>query len=179
MKTALSLAAITLAGTAIGFSIPISEDGDTLITSLGKQPEQPDLLALSQPQAASSVQWGQEVALPRAADGHFYADVSIDGFPTRMLVDTGATVIALTGDDAYALGLHWDDSDLAPVAQGAGGPVMGVNVRLPRVAVGGFEAENVGAIIVPEGLHVSLLGQSFLSTIDNVRIAEGRMLLGN
>lgn len=179
MKTALSLAAITLIGTAIGFSVPMNDEGDTLIASLGQPEVAPGLPDPGQPHTANVVQWAHEVALKRATDGHFYAEVMVDGFPTRMLVDTGASVIALTGDDARALGLYWDESDLAPVAQGAGGPVMGINTNLPRVAVGSFEAQNVGAIIVPDGLHVSLLGQSFLSTIDNVRITDGRMMLGN
>ena len=64
-----------------------------------------------------------ETVLPRAADGHFYADVTINGASVNFLVDTGASMVALTGADARASGLHWDDAEVRDVARGASGPV--------------------------------------------------------
>jgi len=119
-----------------------------------------------------------EVALPRADDGHFYADVSIDGSPSHMLVDTGASTVALTAEDADAAGLQWNEDDVHVVASGANGPVYGVNVTLERVAIGQLEAQNVEAMVIPEGLGISLLGQSFLSKIDRVEMADDKMVLG-
>ena len=116
--------------------------------------------------------------LPRAADGHFYADASVNGSRVNFLVDTGASMIALTGADAQAAGLYWSDAEVQMVARGASGPVYGVAITLDRVTLGGHEARNVSAIIVPEGLGISLLGQSFLSTIQPVRIDSDRMVLG-
>ena len=58
------------------------------------------------------------MALDRENDGHFYAWSQVDGRDYRMLVDTGATVVALTGDDARDMGLNWDPGALAPVARG-------------------------------------------------------------
>lgn len=118
------------------------------------------------------------VALPRAADGHFYSDAQVNGSPVRFLVDTGASVVALTGADARAAGLDWSAAEIHEVAQGATGPVAGIRVTLDRIALGGHEARDVDAVIVPEGLPVSLLGQSFLSTVKSVRIEQGRMVLG-
>lgn len=116
--------------------------------------------------------------LPRAADGHFYADVSVNGARVEFLVDTGASVIALTGADARAAGLYWSSADVHPVARGASGPVQGVEVTLDRVALGGHVARDVRAVIVPEGLAISLLGQSFLATVQPLRIDADRMVLG-
>lgn len=116
--------------------------------------------------------------LRRAGDGHFYAGVSANGRAVTMLVDTGASVVALTGEDARAIGLFWSPGDLRVVATGAGGPISGVPVKLDRLALGGHEAEGVPAVIIPEGLPVSLLGQSFLSTVDPLRIEGDRMILG-
>ncbi len=116
--------------------------------------------------------------LPRAADGHFYAEASVDGIPLHFLVDTGATLIALTGEDAQALGLSWSDADVGLVAQGASGPVFGLHTRLESVRLGGHEAREVEAMIIPEGLGISLLGQSFLGTVQPVRIESDRMVLG-
>ena len=116
--------------------------------------------------------------LPRAADGHFYADAAINGAQVNFLVDTGASVVALTGDDARAAGIGWSDADVRPVARGASGPVYGVAITLDEISVGGHIARNVSALVVPEGLEISLLGQSFLSTVQPVRIDSDRMVLG-
>jgi clan AA aspartic protease (TIGR02281 family) len=70
-----------------------------------------------------------EMVLDREGDGHFYATVSVDASNYRMLVDTGASMVALTGEDAQNMGLDWDPNALAPVARGVGGTVMGVPAR--------------------------------------------------
>lgn len=119
-----------------------------------------------------------DAVLGRSSDGHFYADVSIDSQDVRMLVDTGASVIALTGSDAEALGLEWSEDELFPIGRGASGDVVGKPVWLDRVRLGDFEAEHVEAVIVPHGLDVSLLGQSFLGRVGKVEIEDGRMVLG-
>jgi aspartyl protease family protein len=119
------------------------------------------------------------MVLDRAGDGHFYANAEVRGSVYRMLVDTGATVVALTGDVARGMGLDWDPGALTQVARGASGPVMGVRVTIPELAVGDFAARGVRAVVVPEGLSVSLLGQSFLSHIPRVAISDDRLTLSN
>lgn len=123
--------------------------------------------------------FGSDMELMREGDGHFYATVEVGGSDYRMLVDTGATVVALTGEDARSMGLDWDPGALAPVARGAGGPVLAVPVTIDAIAIGDFEARNVRALIVPEGLAVSLLGQSFLGRVPNVAISGDRMTLSD
>lgn len=179
MNFRLALFGVLIAVSAIGTALSDRIDGSA------EQPADTPLLvaatpaepALTAPEAAPG--WGDSFTLARADDGHFYADVSIDGQDTRMLVDTGASVIALTGEDAAALGLAWDDGEVSEVAQGASGPVLGVRTVLPLVELGGFTAENVPALIIPEGLFVSLLGQSFLSKIASVEMAGDKMVMSN
>lgn len=115
--------------------------------------------------------------LAREYDGHFYATTNVNGASLRMLVDTGASVIALTGADARAAGIFWDESEVRPVARGASGTVYGVQRQLDVVDVGGFTRRNVRAMIVPEGLDISLLGQSYLGQISSVNIAGNQMVL--
>lgn len=115
--------------------------------------------------------------LNRGFDGHFYAETNVNGANLRMLVDTGASVIALTGSDARAAGLYWDASEVRPIARGASGTVYGVARQLDQVDVGGFTRRNVRAMIVPEGLDISLLGQSYLGQIDSVQIEGNQMVL--
>lgn len=175
MDLKLPLAAVLITGAAAGLLMPA-------VSGVG-QPDEPRLLDARQaapvtPAEAANA-WAEDVVLAREADGHFYAEVTVDGQPLRMLVDTGASVVALTGADAEALGLLWDPADVTPVAQGASGPVHGVNVTIPELALGDHVARDVQALIIPEGLVVSLLGQSFLSTLGQVRMDGDQMIVGN
>lgn len=120
---------------------------------------------------------GNEVVLRRREDGHFYADVEVNGTEIEFMIDTGASGIALTRRDAEKLGLFWNENDLDVVGRGVSGAVSGTMVRLDRVELGDREARDLPAAIIPEGLDVSLLGQSFLSRIGEVRINGDEMLL--
>lgn len=136
----------------------------------------PEALAMN---ATDLPGWNDQLALPRSDDGHFYADVYVDGLPYQMLVDTGASMVALTGADAEAMGLGWDPAAVRAIAQGASGPVYGVATEIPTMRVGDHEARDVSAMIIPEGLAISLLGQSFLATVDKVEISGDTMILGD
>jgi aspartyl protease family protein len=166
--------AITIAvGAAVGWMAPGAPEPDDEARTEQAQEPQSKLDVLQQNQWFAG-----EVVLPRADDGHFYADVTVDGASALMLIDTGATTVALTGEDAEAIGLTWSDSDIRPVAKGASGTVYGVPVKLGHVQLGGLEARDVAALVVPEGLGISLLGQSFLSRIERVEMDQDRMVLG-
>ncbi len=117
-----------------------------------------------------------QIVLEREDDGHFYADIDVNFGSVRFLVDTGATAVALTGDDARAIGLSWSDEELRPIAKGASGMVMGKEVIIDKMQIGNVQANDVRAAIVPEGLDVSLLGQTFLARIDSVNISENKMV---
>lgn len=139
----------------------------TQLTTLDDEPE------------TSGSRRGGETTLSRAPDGHYYAEVSVGGKRATMLVDTGASIIALTGTDARALGLSWHPADLQVIGHGASGEVLGVPATLPEVELDGHRVRDVEAAIIPEGLSVSLLGQSFLSEIGRVEIENGEMVLGS
>jgi len=127
--------------------------------------------------AADEHWYADEVVLPRGGDGHFYAKVSTGTGSVMMLVDTGATMVALTGNDAAMMGVEWQSDQVRPVARGASGDVYGVPVVLDRIDVNGIEARGVPAVVVPEGLDISLLGQSFLSRVNRVEVTADEMVL--
>jgi aspartyl protease family protein len=175
MKFGPFIATTIAIGLAVGWLAPSGPDKRPAPAAPAAQPD----AASAQLAALQREQWlSGEVMLPRASDGHFYADVTIDGGSTRMMVDTGASIVALTADDAAATGVQWSEHAIQPVARGANGTVFGVPVVLERVQVGQLEAERVEAVVIPEGLDVSLLGQSFLSKIQRVEIQPDRMVLG-
>ena len=117
-----------------------------------------------------------EIALTREYNGHFYANVDINGSPIRVLVDTGATGIALSRDDARRAGLAVSAGMFNVIGEGANGAVHGEYVKLDRVSLGSKTAEDVSAVVLDEG-EQSLLGQSFLSKFDAVEIRGDTMFL--
>ena len=133
--------------------------------------------AAPDPAAAGADWYAGDLTLQRQFDGHFYADAYVQGVGIHMLVDTGASVIALTAADANAIGLSWNDSDIRPIGQGASGTVYGVQTRLREVEIGGITRRNVDAVIIPQGLSISLLGQSYLAQVGSVEIADDQMIL--
>jgi aspartyl protease family protein len=116
------------------------------------------------------------IELDREPDGHFYADVRVNGATLHMLVDTGASIIALSREDARAAGLATSIGMPEVVGRGADGEVHGEMATLDRVSLGQKDAEGLSAVILDSG-EQSLLGQSFLSKFDKVEIRGDKMLL--
>jgi aspartyl protease family protein len=112
--------------------------------------------------------------IARAADGHFYLDAQVNGAQVHFLVDTGASMVALTSADAQRAGIALPSARMT--AEGAGGAIEVVPVTIERIAAGPLEARGVEGAVARE-LPVSLLGQSFLSRIGTVQISGDRMVL--
>lgn len=126
--------------------------------------------------ASPAVVSGQGITLDRAADGHFYADAQVNGTSVHFMVDTGATGVALSAEDARRVGLPFFSSEFTAVGRGASGEVRGKIVTLDRVTLGGKSVEQVGGAIL-EGSEMSLLGQSFLSQMGTIEISHDRMVI--
>lgn len=116
------------------------------------------------------------IELERSPDGHFYADVQINGAPVRMLVDTGASGIALTRDDARSAGIATSIGMNDVIGEGASGSVHGEYVTIDRIELGHKRGENMEAAVLNGGRQ-SLLGQQFLSKFESVEIQGDRMRL--
>ena len=117
-------------------------------------------------QASTTAAGEKEVVLTRGSTGHFFTDATVnDHGPVEFIVDTGASIVALSVPDAKALGVEVDPSQFMVVGEGAGGPVRGQEVTLASVDVGGIKVEHVKAVVL-EGSNMSLLGQTFLTHVD-------------
>ena len=116
------------------------------------------------------------VELQRQPDSHFYADVKINGAPVHMLVDTGASLIALSREDAQSAGLATSIGMPSVVGEGADGAVHGEWARLDRVELGPLSAQGLDAVVLNAGGQ-SLLGQEFLSKFKSVEIHGDTMVL--
>ena len=119
---------------------------------------------------------GGEVVLRRANDGHFYADVVVNGAAIRMMVDTGATDIALSPEDAAAAGIDVDERSFTSMVSTANGTAAAADVRLTEVRVGSIVRSNVGGSVT-RGLSGSLLGMSFLNKLTRFSTEADEMVL--
>ena len=113
------------------------------------------------------------VTLARGLDGHYRAEALINGHKVNVLVDTGATGVAVSERVANRLGLPRRGAVRTATANGDSVAYM---TRLESVKLGGVEAHDVAALIAPGLAGDVLLGMSFLSRMD-VRLYQGTMTI--
>jgi len=113
------------------------------------------------------------VVLQRGVDGHYRAEALINGTKVDVLVDTGATGVAISQRVADELGLS---SRTAIRTSTANGDTVAYMTRLATVKLGGVEARDVSAVIAPGLGGDVLLGMSFLGRMD-VRLYKGSMTI--
>ncbi|MBN9886646.1 retropepsin-like aspartic protease family protein [Salipiger abyssi] len=117
------------------------------------------------------------VELPRAPDGHYYVSLDINGVPTRFVIDTGATGMVLTQQDAERAGLDAEGLMFHGEASTANGIVRTAPVRLDEVALGPFTDRGVRAYVNGGTMQTSLLGMSYLQRFERLEISGGRLIL--
>ena len=114
------------------------------------------------------------VTLKVNPQGHFVAQGQINGGMMTMLVDTGATLIALPATDAIRLGIDYKNGQKT-VMNTANGQTTAYIVRLNTVKIGDIELNQVDAVVQENGLSFALLGMSFLNRTEMRR--EGEMMV--
>ncbi len=123
---------------------------------------------------------GNIVELSAGAYGHYKARARINGHPVDVLVDTGASYVALTYEDAERIGVFVSEKDFKYKSRTANGYARIAIVDIDRISIDGIEVRNVRASIhQPGSLHVTLLGMSFLSKLERAEMRNGRMILEN
>jgi aspartyl protease family protein len=107
-----------------------------------------------------------EIRIRKRLDGHFNAEVEVNGRPISMIVDTGASSIVLTPEDAAKVGIDVDHLTYSLPVLTANGRTFAARVRLNRVAIGPLGRTDVDALVAKRGaMTQSLLGMSFLSRL--------------
>jgi aspartyl protease family protein len=119
---------------------------------------------------------GDEVRLRMANDGHFWAQVSLNGVERRMLVDSGATVTALSQPTADEAAVAYSANLLPVVLRTANGNVQAQTGTIEQLSIGGIEARNLKVVVSPALGNVDVLGMNFLSQLQSWRV-EGRVLI--
>lgn len=120
---------------------------------------------------------GDEIVLPRSNDGHYHMTVSINGTPIDFLVDTGASQVVLTQNDAAKIGLDPENLRYLGVANTANGQVRTAAVTLDAVSVGPYEDRNLRASVNGGQMDKSLLGMTYLGLYDSISITNDELIL--
>jgi len=118
----------------------------------------------------------QSVTLAADSRGHFITQGAINGNPVRVLVDTGATMVALPAAEAVRLGIDYRKGQPG-MSSTAGGMVPTYRVRLDSVRLGAIEIAGVDAVVLEQGLDITLLGMSFLNRVEMKRDGHTMVLI--
>ncbi|MFB9952654.1 TIGR02281 family clan AA aspartic protease [Rhizobium puerariae] len=119
-----------------------------------------------------------EVIIHKTRGNHFQTNVRVEGKVLPMLVDTGASTVVLSYDDARAIGLDPQDLSYTISVMTANGRAMAAPVRLDEIAIGPIVRQNVRAMVAEDGrLDESLLGMSFLSTLGSLQMQTDELRL--
>lgn len=124
-----------------------------------------------------SVVNGTTIVLPRARDGHYYLTLDINNVPVEFVVDTGASQVVLTQDDAKRIGLNPSSLSYLGTASTANGTVRTAAVRLNTVSLGAITDTSVRAVVNDGQMFGSLLGMTYLSNFDSITIKDGQLIL--
>ena len=125
---------------------------------------------------ASGQQTGPaSVAFALESDGHYHVYAAVDGSSVRFLVDSGASDIVLSPEDARMLGLQPDQMSYTMRAQTANGEVRGAPMRIGTLKVGPIVMHDVPATVNAAEMPVSLLGMEFLRRLKSWGVSNGRL----
>jgi len=116
-------------------------------------------------------------SISKASDGHYWAQADVDGRAVRFLVDTGASAVALTKEDAVRLGFDPLRLDYVYRVTTANGPTRAAMVRLSSVAVAGARVSDVDALVIEDGLDASLLGMTYLGRLSGFEATPTTLVL--
>ncbi len=119
---------------------------------------------------------GKEMRVPMAEDGHFWVRARIGGVERRMLVDSGATVTALSADTAAAAGLQPDDAPFPMVIHTANGTVSAQTAHVRNFRIGNVVARDLPVVVSPAFGDMDVVGMNFLSRLKSWRV-EGRTMV--
>ena len=174
MSNALKYALVTLVASASAFTTA----GAVVLLA----PRAPELRA-ARAEAAIPFEVGPEIAavgraeIAKASDGHYWAEGDVNGMTVRFLVDTGATAVALTREDAQRLGIPVDELKYGYSVVTAGGQTRAAAVKLASVSVAGAKIEDVDALVIERGLDTSLLGMTYLGRLSSFQATRSALFL--
>lgn len=120
---------------------------------------------------------GDKLLIRQAPDGHFWVTGNINGTSTRFLIDSGATVTALSDDVALGAGLELDRYAPGMAMQTANGVVIAKRSSIPTLSIGPIHTDDLPIVVSERFGGVNVLGMNFLSRLKSWRVENGEMVL--
>lgn len=133
--------------------------------------------AVARPASDAYDDYGSEMVLTAGGNGHFTLEAEIDGTPIEFMVDTGATTVVLSPQDAARVGLDPNHLDYDAVFETGNGNTPVALVTLDELRIGDLSLEDVRAAVIPKPMSMSLLGMSALERLDGYEVDGDRMIL--
>lgn len=173
-------AILVVAAILAGLGIAMGKYADRLAkpSAMAAQASTPRAAPVVAGDARVSAGGGRSVIIHRDKRGHFQTEARVDGGYVGFMVDTGASVVALTERDAERIGVRPSRGDFTASVSTANGVVMAARARLASIDVGGLVIRDVDALVLPNtALRENLLGLSFLSRLKRFEYADGKLVL--
>jgi aspartyl protease family protein len=126
--------------------------------------------------AAENVATANTLVYPANEQGHVIVEGEINGASMRLLVDTGASLVTLTPEDARAAGISGGDLVFNHRVSTANGSARMAQATLREVRIGQLSVYDVPAAVL-ENLNISLLGMSFLARLQSYEMRDGKLTI--
>jgi aspartyl protease family protein len=120
---------------------------------------------------------GRETRVPLAPDGHYWLHATVNGAPVNFLVDTGATLTAVSSETAERIGLEPREAGIPVRMQTANGSVAAQLTTIDELKFGNVAARGIDAIIAPGLGPTNVIGMNVLSRLASVQFADRTMIL--
>ncbi len=118
-----------------------------------------------------------DITLTASENGHFYIDTKINDNNIRFMIDTGASSVSLSLQDAKTIGIDTNKLNFDIVYQTANGKSMGAAITIPEIEIGGIKFYDIKASVNSGNMGNSLLGMSFLKRLKRYEFYENRLVL--
>ena len=119
-----------------------------------------------------------EIRVPMNRDGHYWVTIDVNHTPVRFVVDTGASHVSLSYEDAVSIGLDPDGLNFNRVFNTANGTTNKAIIKLDRLTLGPIELSDIPASVSQQGrMDVSLLGMNFLNRLSSFKIENKELIL--
>jgi aspartyl protease family protein len=126
----------------------------------------------------TAIQNDSEIIILADRSGHFFIVAEMEGVAIKFLIDTGATTVSLTWEDAMRLGMKPEQLSYTMKTETANGTSWAAPITLQYIQIGNIRIQNISASVTQQGnLSTSLLGMSFLEKLEGYRVSNNTMTL--
>jgi len=169
---------IPVVGRIFRFVISLGLLAFVIFVLLQQAPYQPELSRLASSLGLDDQKVsGKELRVKMAADGHFWVNASINGVKRRMLIDSGATVTAISQETAQAAQIRTGTNIPPVMLRTANGVARAETGSIEELQVGNIVARNLRVVTAPGLGGLDVLGMNFLSKLQSWRVEEGTLIL--